>query len=281
MIDLILKDIQDPYIRENFFRLSRFLNEQIWFDGDFKFFDITLKSGVQKFKIKHGLTFIPADIVMLAMEGDYNCYFNYNDFDSEYIYVTVEGPVRLRFLAGRFKSPIKNRVSTEFFPFVAPPTAGIYGTTTWYTGFGIPDVSLGVPGDFYLDLTLGTKDVYLKTDLTTWTLQGDLFDDPTYWTEDTTLVSPSSSTVLISFPLASFDGGTFFVRIKDTGSARRRTLKMDVILDDGVLKDQVYAIAGSVFNMAISANINGALVEIVLTNNELSSLSAMVLKESN
>ena len=101
-LDLILKDISDKYIRENFFRLKKFLGGQVLFDGNFKFYEIVIDEVNPAFKIAHGLPFIPRDIIQLSVVGDYNYYFLYNDFDRENLYVFAAGPCRIRFLAGAF-----------------------------------------------------------------------------------------------------------------------------------------------------------------------------------
>lgn len=162
MIDLILKDIEDIYSRENFFRLRNFIAAQVIFDGDFKLFDITIPAKSAKFKVKHGLTFIPADIITLAIEGDYNFYFRYQDFDRDNMYITANGPVRVRFLAGKLKDQLKGANNTQNQtqnpPFVAPgdviSAAGpsfVYGgvgnktTGFWLTSEGIPSNVAGVP----------------------------------------------------------------------------------------------------------------------------------------
>lgn len=158
MLDLILKDISDPHIRENFFRLRDFLSRQIIFDGDFKLYDITIPAKVENFKVKHGLTFIPADIIPLAADGNYNYYFLYKSFDRENLYLTADGPVRIRFLAGKLKDQIKNGLDQAPLPFVAPgdvvlPGApgfvyGAVGAKTsgfWLTSEGIPSNVVGVP----------------------------------------------------------------------------------------------------------------------------------------
>lgn len=160
MIDLILKDIEDPYTRENFFRLKSFLDRQVWFEGDFQLYDVSIPSKVSSFKIRHGLTFIPADIITLAAEGDYNFYFRYNDFDKENIYVYAQGPVRIRFLAGKLKDPIRSRqqAGDSDYPLIAPgdilgsaSPGFVYGAVNdktagfWLTSEGIPSNVVGIP----------------------------------------------------------------------------------------------------------------------------------------
>lgn len=157
MLDLILKDIQDPYTRENFFRLRRFLSNQVIFDGDFKLFDVSIPQQDANFKVKHGLTFIPADLIPLAAEGNYNYFFKYQDFDRENIYINAKGPVRLRFLAGKLKDQLGNtaREDSQGFPFVSPGDTSapgfIYGAVGaktagfWLTSEAIPTNVVGIP----------------------------------------------------------------------------------------------------------------------------------------
>lgn len=154
MVELILKDIEDPFVRENFFRLSNFLNRQVWFDGDFQLFDVTIPEQTDSYKIRHGLSFIPADIIPLAAEGNYNFFFRYNDFDRENIYIRAEGPVRIRFLAGKLLKQVKSRLTGQDLTFVPPGPASpgfVYGAVNmkisgfWLTTEGIPSNVVGVP----------------------------------------------------------------------------------------------------------------------------------------
>lgn len=158
MLDLILKDIADVYSRENFFRLRKFFGEQPLFDGDFKFFDITIPSKNLNYVVPHGLTFTPADIIPLAASGNMNYYFKYQYFDKTNIVISANGPVRLRFLAGKLKDQIKNAASTAPFDFVAPgdvvgPSSPgfVFGAVDaktdlfWLTSEGIPSNVVGIP----------------------------------------------------------------------------------------------------------------------------------------
>ncbi len=159
MLDLILKDIDDQHIRENFFRIARFLNDQVFFDGDFQLYDITIPAASDNFKIRHGLNFIPVDIIPLAIEGNYNFYFRYNDFDRDNMYLFAGGPMRIRFLAGKLKEKIKNRFSDNQTPPPFVPPGGVvpggpgfvYGAVNsktagfWLTSEGIPSNIVGIP----------------------------------------------------------------------------------------------------------------------------------------
>jgi hypothetical protein len=118
LLDLILKDITDINIRENFFRLTKFLNSQVLFDGKFEFFDIDIPLVSTSYEIKHGLKFIPVDIILLNVEGDFNYYFEYQNFTRTSIFVTTSGPTRLRFLAGKLTK--QGKTLKEQYPLVPP-----------------------------------------------------------------------------------------------------------------------------------------------------------------
>lgn len=100
-LSLILKDIVDVHVRQNFFRIQQFVNTQVLFQSDFKFFEVVISNPDTNFKVLHGLSFIPIDIIELSVQGDYNFYFKYSDFDKNYIYINASGACTLRFMAGR------------------------------------------------------------------------------------------------------------------------------------------------------------------------------------
>lgn len=119
-IDLILKDIPDMWSRENFVRLKNFINAQDLFTGDFKLFNIEIPSKQTLFKIKHGLTFTPEDIINLSAEGDQNYYFHFQDFDPQFLYISTNGPCKIRFLAGKLRNTVTGVGQSKPFSFVAP-----------------------------------------------------------------------------------------------------------------------------------------------------------------
>ena len=102
-----------------------------------------------------------------------------------------------------------------------------------------------------------------------------------FWSEATASVLASTSGVIKSLPLATFTGGTFHIKLATSANAYRRSLKMDIVKNDGAVEDQVYAIMGHLFNVGLSAIINGSNVELVLTNNESYNIDARILLEAN
>jgi hypothetical protein len=116
-IDLILKDVSDPWIKENFSRIRRYIQQQTVLDGNFKFFEVDIPEASTEKSYKHNLSFVPRDIIILNAEGDLNFYFNYNLFDRDNLYITTSGPVVIRFLAGLYSyKSYGNKINS--YPFV-------------------------------------------------------------------------------------------------------------------------------------------------------------------
>lgn len=165
-LDLLNKEVQDPYVRENFRRIKDSLEAEQILGGYFKFFEQEITQVGVKVPIKHNLSFIPQDIIILSIEGSRSIYFNYENFDKDNLYVTLTKPCRIRFLAGNYKNRAYGGSKTDF-AFVAPPSTD---GSIWYFGAGNPDSGLGLVGDFFFQTT--EKSIWIKTANTTWTIQG-------------------------------------------------------------------------------------------------------------
>lgn len=126
------------------------------FEGNFKLFDISIPVKDQLFKVAHGLPFIPVDVIPLSASGNLNYFFRYQEFTREFFYITADGPVRLRFLAGKLRDSTGSRAAAEF-PIVSlgdtlPASPGfLYAaidTKTagfWLTSDTIPTNIAGIP----------------------------------------------------------------------------------------------------------------------------------------
>lgn len=104
MFDLFLKEIDDVFVRENFKKILSLLNTNPVLNGEFKFFEVDIPAASSPFKLRHGLSFVPKDILVTFIEGDHRFYFEYQNFTKEEIWITNDGPVRIRFLAGRYSN---------------------------------------------------------------------------------------------------------------------------------------------------------------------------------
>ena len=101
--EFILKDIEDPYVRENFKRLVLFLQKFPFFRGEWAFLEKTITGTVTNLNIAHGLGFKPLDIILTSTTGVGVVTFNYSSFTDTTISVTTTNSCVIRFFAGSYK----------------------------------------------------------------------------------------------------------------------------------------------------------------------------------
>lgn len=101
--ELILKNVEDMIVRENFFRLQKFLNDFPLFKGNWKFFELSFDSAVTAKEIKHGLGFIPLDIIQTSNRGPGILTWDYDLFDRDNLVVTTTGACSVRAFVGAYR----------------------------------------------------------------------------------------------------------------------------------------------------------------------------------
>lgn len=101
--DFILKDIDDPWVRENFFRLQKFLQRMPILLGDFTFQSYEFTQAYTNRRIAHGLGYKPLDIISTAVTGPGTVTWNYELFDTKYLDVTTTGPCVFRGFIGAYR----------------------------------------------------------------------------------------------------------------------------------------------------------------------------------
>lgn len=99
---LLIKEIVDIYIRENFQKLSNFLSEQKILRGQWAFINISESGVVTQKPYSHGQKFVPKDVILTSSIGAGTLSFNYALFDEKYIYITTTGAVNARAFVGRY-----------------------------------------------------------------------------------------------------------------------------------------------------------------------------------
>lgn len=104
--DLILKDIDDVYIRENFKRLNLFFQKETLLKTSFKFFELTFSSAVTNNLVQHGLGFRPLDVIQTSVIGAGVPTFNFADFTNNVISITTTGPCVIRAFIGAYKEDV-------------------------------------------------------------------------------------------------------------------------------------------------------------------------------
>jgi hypothetical protein len=119
-LDLILKDVSDPILRENFFRIQQFIASNTFTANDFKFIEADVPKEASAYPVNHGLKYTPTDIIPLSAEGDFNYFFRTDMSDGKNVYINSDGPVRLRFLVGRINQVGRRALKDSQLPFVSP-----------------------------------------------------------------------------------------------------------------------------------------------------------------
>lgn len=102
-LDLILKEIQDDYVRENFTRIRRFLEGKTFLKGTFKFFELEVTAAVTNQRHKHNLGFVPKDVIITSQIGAGALTINYSRFDIDFIDFTTTGAVAFRGFVGTYR----------------------------------------------------------------------------------------------------------------------------------------------------------------------------------
>lgn len=102
-LDLRTDKIVDENTRDSFQGLEEYLQAQSILQGQWKFFELDFDAAITNFKFPHGFRFVPTDIIETGVQGDQRVTFNFQDFDKINLDITVSGPVKLRFFAGRYE----------------------------------------------------------------------------------------------------------------------------------------------------------------------------------
>lgn len=101
--DIIVKDIADTYVRENFFRLIKFFRGEPLFRTNFAHFSLSFQGPVTKQKVQHGLGFTPTDVIQTRITGAGSLVWLYDDFDDKNLVVTTTGACKVRAFIGAYR----------------------------------------------------------------------------------------------------------------------------------------------------------------------------------
>lgn len=110
LIKLLISEITDNLIRENFKRLNDFIVGDILRKGNFKFFTYTVveqptTSYPLTLSIIHNLGFQPKDIIQLSVSNPDSATvtWNYDDFSMTHVNFTVSAACTVRVFLGRYE----------------------------------------------------------------------------------------------------------------------------------------------------------------------------------
>lgn len=109
MIRFLLEQLRDNVARENFQKLDDYLRNEPMLKSQFQHFELTFKKTESNIEVRHGLGFIPKDIIQTFLKGDGTVSWVYNSFTDTTIKLTVGGtvtannPTTIRFLLGNYQ----------------------------------------------------------------------------------------------------------------------------------------------------------------------------------
>lgn len=101
---LILKEITDKYVQENFRRIENEIRGDALSKGAFLFFTHTFKRAETKLKIPHNLGFQPSDVLQLSVSkpDTATVTWHYDSFDKTNIVVSSSAACTVRAYVGRY-----------------------------------------------------------------------------------------------------------------------------------------------------------------------------------
>ena len=112
-IALLVNQIEDPIVRDNFKKIMDFLNQQELGASAFKAVELYVTANATGIKIKHGLNSVPKDAIltMMVSPSGARLVVGYSDFTNEEVSFDVTGlssgeTLHARLLVGTFQSVV-------------------------------------------------------------------------------------------------------------------------------------------------------------------------------
>lgn len=172
-MELLTKQIENEYIRQNFERIESLWNDLVFAQGDFRFYEFRIDGAQEAFKLYHHLGFNPNDIFITKAIGS-NFEWNYEGFTDEYVTIKTTGDLYLRAIIGNLRGD--EVTGSNAFADVTDdlgPGGGTGGGITFYK----KDVIVGTPFLSARDITLQGAPV---TDSERVYVNGLIIDDTNY-----------------------------------------------------------------------------------------------------
>jgi hypothetical protein len=98
---LFMNEVVDPFIRENFRRLTDWLRSEPIVNCGFKFYSIVIPSTSAQ-TYRHNLGFQPRDVILLSITKGATVVFAYDQFTSTSITYTASAACTMRILLGTY-----------------------------------------------------------------------------------------------------------------------------------------------------------------------------------
>lgn len=100
-LQLLTQQVTDGTARENFQRLLDFFKIENHLFG-FKQFELVFTSAVTNYRYRHGLGYLPKDIVQTSLLGPGSLTWNYSLFNAEFLDITTTDACTVRVFVGAY-----------------------------------------------------------------------------------------------------------------------------------------------------------------------------------
>jgi hypothetical protein len=101
-LDLLLERMEEGYVRKALENLTNWTKKQPFMEPEWQFFEKEYTAAVNGDLVAHTLGGVPKDIILTSKIGAGSVTFEYADFTSQFIVVSVTGPVKVRFFAATY-----------------------------------------------------------------------------------------------------------------------------------------------------------------------------------
>lgn len=275
-MDLYTKQIDDKYIRDNFERIEETINNLVFAQGDFEFFEFSVTGEQDAYKLYHNLGFNPNDIIVTkAIGAAYE--FNYDGFNDQYLTIKTAGDLYLRCIIGNLRG---DEVTGQ--AAFAGITDDLGSSGGGSGGGGLDTLTLD---DIINDLVTGGTDKVLSAQQGV-VLKGLIdnivttINDPEHhpWRKITVSAPASSPTVVDSLNVGVFNTAEYTINITNGTTNKTRTMKLVVHNENGTISDTVYARIGEGMNISVGAVNNAGTMQLVVTNNEVNAIDVKVAR---
>jgi hypothetical protein len=103
LLRLKIDQVKDPEVREALQILKDTLNSIPILRGEFQHFSFEFAQSISDYRVRHNLGFTPKDVIQTFLTGQGSVTWHYDDFDSDFIYLSATGPCTVRALIGAYK----------------------------------------------------------------------------------------------------------------------------------------------------------------------------------
>src|SRR3990167_3596868 len=105
-VDINLNNIIDPYVLSNLKHIKDFLDKAIILNAEWRLLEIAFDGAKTEAKYAHNLGFEPKDVILLSVreDGTGTVSFHYDQFESYFIVLSVDGACTIRVLVGTIET---------------------------------------------------------------------------------------------------------------------------------------------------------------------------------